>query len=377
MNLQNHEEVIGLKDILKILVPVLGVVIAGFIATLNLIKKQRIDQDSELKKKVRSIVTTALSLWDNIIYIKFLASSDSQRAKLLFKMPNALVKHCKFDIDKANGLKDEYDASVSQTKEMNVSVFYMLEGGLDNITNNIISGLYPVMKSSGFKKEKQSMVLDIASDIVSELELIIKYSSKVLGRQESRGVLKTMRKNQERFSMEDPRSIPSHLMAIFKPYIKEGKEISPQSIIDFFENETMAWLVTKIPSIGSIVFDNEEVVNSFSKFENIDNVDINNMSEFPSWFPALFSDLAKLHFTEEEINKYVVNNKPFYRLSLTIIDLFGKVTFDVKRKMMELNNGKTDPNSLLQLLQMSIPYQFYVSRIDFDLSDDPDFIQRA
>lgn len=129
----------------------------------------------------------------------------------------------------------------------------------------------------------------------------------------------------------------------------DGKYVVEQDFAPFFEQNTIFFFIGKIIDWGILdLLGSDKPHLFFSLFADFSNKDFRQLDMLAE--SNQFKEKAKhFRFTQEEIETHFYNNKPFYKFFLGFLKTMkGDIPFEVKRKVIELNSGKIDPNKVLR-----------------------------
>lgn len=323
-------------DVSKFITPT--AIVASVAAYIVFIKQKKFEQKLDYYKKVRVTTSNLLSIWSEYsILEKFLKSNDPTNF-LIYKVPELAEGYLKINQAKIEEMKKSFINSIENLKEIDVILFFKLENSLDNFHRINDEILYPILNNQEIESiEKKEILIPVLDDLQETLEEIIIDTSAHLPRKERNKVKKLLNDHlsglKENVSFED---VPDFLIKLLNKKLKLKEPITKQELGDFYENETVIWLMDKLFSYSSIT------QMLFSKDHNIVNVLFALVSLDTQKIAQIIpiQELESFSFTENEAIAFK-DNKAFYRLVMGIIQkVEGKVSFKIRRAIVKINNGE-------------------------------------
>ncbi|MCO6360632.1 hypothetical protein [Roseivirga pacifica] len=343
-------------EILKIIGQIVSVLGAAYFAYRLGLRKRKIEEGSELHKCLRLTLSVLMDLWYEFEYMKCLSSSNSVKARLLFKSPVDLIEHLEFDLSKIEEFKRKYDQSVEGLRDGHSVLFFKLNKRLDPLFSDIKDSLYPLLVSKSFREKKKDATFELVKSFLSDLEEDIKIIADALNKRERKEIEKTIEKNRNKFKISDPESIPQHILTMISTFTRDERSIQSRELVEFYENETIAWLLEKLDLFNLGKISEADMIDHFAGIRNSIESETNfDLNEAPLYVQVGALKFYSLAFTPDEVSEYLIDNKDFYRLLLGFMNLIAKPSITTVKMLLEVNNGNLDPNFILDEMRRAYP----------------------
>lgn len=302
------------------------------------IRQKRFEINQEHYKKIRVTTSSLLTIWWEYAALEKLLKSKDKTNELAFKIPEIATEYLKIDEKKVKKMNKSFSSSLENLKEIDVVLFYELEGCLDGINKTNREIFEPLFDDlEGINDEKINLIIPVLDELIEDLEKIILDTIKYLPRRERGKVHQILDKHIDELRQEDKNEIPLFIVKWINNSLKPKTPLTQEDFYIFYSNDTIKWMISKCLSIDTfkeMLFSKKSKIGGVRFLLAIIRADKNKIQEY---FPL--ENLSKFDLSKEELLIFV-DNKPFYRLIMgLVLKIEGNVPMWVKRDLVKFNTG--------------------------------------
>lgn len=328
-------------SVFNVIAPTLTAIIVVIFTYLFSIRHKKYEQKEIQYQKTRVAVSNLLLVWKELSRIRTLISNIKPGDELISKFPFLLKRYFKINTKKIVEIRDAYSDSLLNFKETNVSQFLKLETSLDSFNNVMDEFLIPLSEDLEISlTQKSSAFLPLINESIIDFESIVLEASEKLPFYEKRQIKKIFT-DESAALVKDEITIPEFVLNMINDSLPLKEEITANEIKQFYENETVIWLISKFltPSLVKEVF-GRGIFDSLKTLFIVGKVNPETIvKDNPKYSDIGKSLIQDVSITEEE-DKRFVNNKVFYSIILGVAKkVAGNPPFAIKRALVGLNNG--------------------------------------
>ncbi len=328
-----------LDEILKLLPP--AVFIGAAIAYWFAIKQKKFDLNQEHYRKIRLTVSSLLSIWSEYAKLERFLKSDDPMNSSIYQVPELAEQFFGLNQRKLKKMNKAFLLSIENLKEIDVVLFYKLDGVLDDF-NRVNKGMFfPLLEEKTFEEDhKSQVVISLLDELLDSIEEIILDTVWFLPRKERKKVRKVLDKhlNDTKLLMNDgnPESeVPEFFVKLINYRIKPVTLFTQDDFRTFYNDPTIQWITKKFISFKSI----RKII--FSKSGGMKLI-YALLSGNESYIHDAFSsfDESELQISKEEAIRFR-DNKPLYNLIMgAALKAKGKVPMELKRALVKIKTGE-------------------------------------
>ncbi len=307
-------------------------------------------QHPEYYRRVRVITCELLSVWRMFAEVEVFLWGDTPNDRIVKKLPFIYKNYLQLDDAKLAQIERYYNNSLQGVKDIDVVLFYNLEDKLFNFRRAVDEVLKPLLRDRQIHYFKENAFLkDLLREFSKGLENSIKQTVAYLPQNEQEPITKIIDEHWNRIQNPPEEEIPQFVLGLVNNMLPQGKYVVAGDVKIFMKQNTVFWFIEKMIETGFYeMFLSNSIGGIFATVADMTNKDFSMFDKVAE--SNQFKEKAKyFRLTQQEIETHFYNNKPFYKFFLGFIKLMeGHIPFSFKRKVMELNNGKHNPNDFLR-----------------------------
>lgn len=322
------------------------------------LKQKKFDQKHEHYKKLRITTANLLSIWYEFSSLERFLKSPDPSDTLIYHIPELAKRFLEIDEDKVERLKNGFHDSLENLKEIDVGLYYRLDGSLDHFNRTNEELLYPLLKDNAITQEtRDEILLPLLVDLLEGLEGILLGVSEFLAKKERNEVKRILDEHKLSLATYQKPDIPLFVTNWINKSVKPVNQISSEEIINFYSDPTVNWVLSKLLSkeLRRMIFGGG-FIGIVKMGLNLDMQSEEHMEEIgKQLFPM--TAFLEIDLTDEE-DQNLINNRAFYHLLMGIVyNVTGQVPFGLKRELVRLNNGEISIKAELDQLKQQVLFE--------------------
>ncbi|MBI4931541.1 MAG: hypothetical protein HY841_12300 [Bacteroidetes bacterium] len=320
----------------------IGAIIAVCIAFIWAIRGKKYDRKQELYKRVRIASANILHIWKELAHLQKLFRSHEPSDELMMSVPVLRKRFLKIDEKKITMLRESYDESLRNIKEVDSVLYYNLSDSFTPFNKTIEEVLIPIFKDRELSsKQKNNILIPLIDETVMEMQSEIKSLAKYLPRNERKRIDNVIDIHIKELTHPKQSQVPEFIVKQINLAFKFKHDVSGDEFVEFFNNPTVVWIYKKLfkTKIFNTIFKDMDIAKYVKLLASLRN--INNASSINNVVIDEYELLKNISISQAEEERYFINNKAFYRLLLGIVyKKKGVVSWTILRDIVKYNSGQ-------------------------------------